>query len=83
MQKFVYEYVTKVYFGEGAAKEHLPDAVSGYGPNVMQAYDGGSVIDCCKIVAAQAKTDQDLWEMEMTDHQFPAEVLPMGWLFSK
>ena len=31
MQKFVYEYATKVYFGEGAAKEHLADAVSAYG----------------------------------------------------
>lgn len=136
MQKFVYEYATKVYFGEGAAKEHLAEAVSGYGANVMLAYGGGSVkkngiydevktiledagkkvvdfngimsnptyakvqegaklakekeidfivavgggsvIDCCKIVAAQAKTDKDLWEMEMTDHQFPADVLPMG-----
>ena len=136
MQKFVYEYVTKVYFGEGAAKENLADAVSGYGPNVMLAYGGGSVkkngiydeikkiledagkkvtdfsgimsnptyakvqegaelakkenidfilavgggsvIDCCKIVAAQAKTEKDLWEMEMTDHQFPTDVLPMG-----
>ena len=136
MQKFVYEYATKVYFGEGAAKEHLAEAVSGYGANVMLAYGGGSVkkngiydevktiledagkkvvdfngimsnptyakvqegaklakekeidfivavgggsvIDCCKIVAAQAKTDKDLWEIEMTDHQFPADVLPMG-----
>lgn len=136
MQKFVYEYATKVYFGEGAAKEHLAEAVSGYGQNVMLAYGGGSVkkngiydevkkiledagkrvtdfsgimsnptyakvqegaalakkeeidfilavgggsvIDCCKIVAAQAKTDKDLWEMEMTDHQFPAEAVPMG-----
>lgn len=136
MQKFVYEYATKVYFGEGAAKEHLAAAVSGYGENVMLAYGGGSVkkngiydevkkiledagkkvfdfngimsnptyakvqegaklakenkidfilavgggsvIDCCKIVAAQAKTDRDLWEMEMTDHQFPTDVLPMG-----
>lgn len=136
MQKFVYEYATKVYFGEGAAKEHLADAVSGYGENVMLAYGGGSVkkngiydevkkiledagkkvfdfngimsnptyakvqegaklakeekidfilavgggsvIDCCKIVAAQAKTDKDLWEMEMTEHQFPTDVLPMG-----
>ena len=136
MQKSVYEYATKVYFGEGAAKEHLAEAVSGYGANVMLAYGGGSVkkngiydevktiledagkkvvdfngimsnptyakvqegaklakekeidfivavgggsvIDCCKIVAAQAKTDKDLWEMEMTDHQFPADVLPMG-----
>ena len=136
MQKFVYEYATKVYFGEGAAKEHLAGAVSGYGQNVMLAYGGGSVkkngiydevkkiledagkrvtdfsgimsnptyakvqegaalakkeeidfilavgggsvIDCCKIVAAQAKTDKDLWEMGMTDHQFPAEAVPMG-----
>ena len=136
MQKFVYEYATKVYFGERAAKEHLAEAVSGYGQNVMLAYGGGSVkkngiydevkkfledagkrvtdfsgimsnptyakvqegaalakkeeidfilavgggsvIDCCKIVAAQAKTDKDLWEMEMTDHQFPTEAVPMG-----
>ncbi|MGI6008410.1 MAG: iron-containing alcohol dehydrogenase [Ruminococcus sp.] len=136
MQKFVYEYATKVYFGEGAAKEHLAATVSEYGENVMLAYGGGSVkkngiydevkeiledagkkvfdfngimsnptyakvqegaklakenkidfilavgggsvIDCCKIVAAQAKTDKDLWEMEMTDHQFPTDVLPMG-----
>ena len=136
MQKFVYEYATKVYFGEGAAKEHLAGAVSGYGQNVMLAYGGGSVkkngiydevkkiledagkrvtdfsgimsnptyakvqegaalakkeeidfilavgggsvIDCCKIVATQAKTDKDLWEMEMKDHQFPTEAVPMG-----
>ena len=43
MQKFVYEYATKVYFGEGAAKEHLAGAVSDYGQNVMLAYGGGSV----------------------------------------
>ena len=127
---------TKVYFGEGVAKEQLASAVSGYGEKVMLAYGGGSVkkngiydevkniladagkevfdfsgimsnptyakvqegaklakenkidfilavgggsvIDCCKIVAAQAKTEKDLWEMEMTDHQFPTDVLPMG-----
>ena len=136
MQKFVYEYATKVYFGAGAVKEHLAQAVSGYGQNVMLAYGGGSVkkngiydevkkiledagkkvfdfsgvmsnptyakvqegagmakkenidfilavgggsvIDCCKIVAAQTKTEEDLWEMEMTEHKFPTEVLPMG-----
>ena len=136
MQKFVYEYPTKVYFGEGAAKEHLAEAVSAYGQNVMLAYGGGSVkkngiydevkailegagkkvtdfsgimsnptyakvqegaalakkenidfilavgggsvIDCCKIMAAQAKTEEDLWEMEMTEHKFPTAVIPMG-----
>lgn len=46
MQKFVYEYATKVYFGEGAAKEYLADAVSGYGENVMLAYGGGSSQIC-------------------------------------
>ena len=136
MQKFVYEYATKVYFGEGAVKEHLAAAISGYGKNVMLAYGGGSVkkngiydevkkiledsgkkvtdwggimsnptyakvqegaqlakkehidfilavgggsvIDCCKITAAQAKTDKDLWEMEMNDHKFPTDMIPMG-----
>lgn len=43
MQKFVYEYATKVYFGEGAAKEHLAEAVSGFGERVMLAFGGGSV----------------------------------------
>lgn len=136
MQKFVYEYPTKVYFGEGAAKEHLAQALAPYGTNVLLAYGGGSVkkngiydevksilegagkkvfdfsgimsnptyakvqegaaiakkekidfilavgggsvIDCCKIVAAQGKTDEDLWEMEMTQHKFPTQVIPMG-----
>ena len=41
MQKFVYEYATKVYFGEGAAKEHLAAAVFGEGQKVMVAYGGG------------------------------------------
>ena len=43
MQNFTYEYPTKVYFGEGAAKEHLAEAVAGYGKNVMLAYGGGSI----------------------------------------
>ena len=38
MQSFVYEYATKVYFGEGAAREHLAQAVSGFGQNVLLAY---------------------------------------------
>ena len=43
MQSFVYEYATKVYFGEGAARKHLAQAISGFGQNVLLAYGGGSV----------------------------------------
>ena len=43
MQKFVYEYATKVYFGKGAAAEHLEEALAPYGKNVMLAYGGGSI----------------------------------------
>lgn len=136
MENFVYEYPTKVYFGKGAAKEHLGRALEAFGPNVLLAYGGGSlrkngiydeimkilkdagksvaefsgimpnptyakvqegaelarahhadlilavgggsVIDCCKIVAAQAKTADDIWEMEFTEHRFPTDFVPMG-----
>ena len=60
----------KVQEGAQIAKEKAVDYILAVG--------GGSVIDCCKIVAAQAKTDKDLWEMEFVDHQFPQAVIPMG-----
>ena len=60
----------KVQEGAKIAKES--------GIDYILAVGGGSVIDCCKIVAAQAKTDKDLWEMEFVDHQFPQAVIPMG-----
>ena len=135
MENFVYEYPTKVYFGKGAAKAHLPGILSACGPNVLLAYGGGSikkngvyeeitgilketgksiteftgimsnptwakvkegaglarenkvdlvlavgggsVIDCCKIVCAQAVTDEDLWELEMVQHKAPSAA-PMS-----
>ena len=43
MQNFVYEYPTKVYFGKGAAKDHLAGILKNYGPNVLLAYGGGSI----------------------------------------
>ena len=42
------------------------------------AVGGGSVIDCCKVVSAQAKSERDIWEMEFTAHVFPDEFVPMG-----
>lgn len=137
MQSFVYEYPTKVYFGKGALRAHLPAALSAFGPNVLLCYGGGSikasgvydavmnlldaagktvaefsgimpnptyakvqegaalarachadlilsvgggsVIDCCKIVAAQARTEEDIWEMEFgAPRRFPTDCVPLG-----
>lgn len=137
MENFVYEYPTKVYFGKGAARQHLANILSAYGPNVLLAYGGGSikkngvyeeitgilkengktvteftgimsnptwekvqegaalarenkidlvlavgggsVVDCCKVVCAQAVTDEDLWEVEMVRHSpLPVKPIPLG-----
>lgn len=137
MENFVYEYPTKVYFGKGAARQHLSNILSAYGPNVLLAYGGGSikkngvydeiagilkengktiteftgimsnptwekvregaklarenkidlvlavgggsVVDCCKVVCAQAVTDEDLWEVEMVRHGIPTgKPIPLG-----
>ena len=42
------------------------------------AVGGGSVIDCCKIISAQAKLDADIWELECVKHGQPKEFIPMG-----
>ena len=48
------------------------------GVDYILAVGGGSVVDCCKIVAAQAKTEKDLWEMEFVERQFPTDAIPIG-----
>ena len=45
----------KVQEGAVLAKEKNIDFILAVG--------GGSVIDCCKIVSAQAKLDKDIWEL--------------------
>ena len=49
-----------------------------YGIDFILAVGGGSVIDCCKIVSAQARLDEDIWDMQYTRHQFPTKFVPMG-----
>ena len=60
----------KVQEGAALARERDVDFILAVG--------GGSVIDCCKIVSVQAKTNRDVWTMEFTDHEFPTEGIPMG-----
>lgn len=60
----------KVQEGARLAKENHVDFILAVG--------GGSVIDCCKVVSAQAKLDADLWELEYTQGKMPTDFLPMG-----
>lgn len=60
----------KVQEGAGLARENHVDFILAVG--------GGSVIDCCKIVSAQAKLDEDIWEMENVKKNYPADFIPMG-----
>ena len=49
------------------------------GIDLVLAVGGGSVIDCCKIVCAQAVTDEDLWKVEMVRHGLPTGApIPLG-----
>ena len=44
MNDFVFTYPTAVYFGQGAAAKHLKGILASYGPKVMLAYGGGSIM---------------------------------------
>ncbi len=60
----------KVQEGAKLARENHVDLILAVG--------GGSVSDCCKIVSAQAKLDEDIWEMQTVRHTFPTEFIPLG-----
>ena len=60
----------KVQEGAKLARENNVDLILAVG--------GGSVSDCCKIISAQAKLDEDIWDMEMVKHTFPSRFIPLG-----
>lgn len=61
---------SKVQEGARLVREHKIDFILAVG--------GGSVIDCCKIVSAQALLDEDIWDMWYVHHRLPTEFIPMG-----
>lgn len=60
----------KVQEGTKVARDNKVDFILAVG--------GGSVIDCCKVISAQAKLDEDLWNFEYEKHCTPADFIPMG-----
>lgn len=48
------------------------------GVDFILAVGGGSVIDCCKVISAQALLDGDIWELEYSRGRFPTAGVPMG-----
>lgn len=60
----------KVREGAALAREKQVDFILAVG--------GGSVIDCCKVVSAQAVLEEDIWDMEYGKGQFPTAGIPMG-----
>ena len=48
------------------------------GVDFILAVGGGSVIDCCKVISAQAVLDEDIWNMEYGSGKFPTASIPMG-----
>ena len=48
------------------------------GVDFILAVGGGSVIDCCKVISAQAVIEEDIWEMEYKKGTFPTAGIPMG-----
>lgn len=60
----------KVQEGAALARKEKADTILAVG--------GGSVIDCCKIIAAQAKTEEDIWNMEFVRHKLPTDAIPLG-----
>ena len=47
------------------------------GVDLILAVGGGSVSDCCKVISAQAKLDEGIWELENAKRVYPSEFIPL------
>lgn len=60
----------KVQEGAALVRERQVDFILAVG--------GGSVIDCCKVISAQAVLDGDIWELEYSTGRLPTSGIPIG-----
>lgn len=60
---------SKVLEGAKIAKENNVDFILAVG--------GGSVMDCCKMVSAQACADEDIWKMEFVERKLPTKFIKL------
>lgn len=61
---------SKVLEGAKIAKENNVDFILAVG--------GGSVMDCCKMVSAQACADEDIWKMEFVERKLPTKFIKLA-----
>ncbi|MCR0410322.1 iron-containing alcohol dehydrogenase [[Clostridium] innocuum] len=54
------------------------ELVKKFDVDFILAVGGGSVIDCCKVISAQACLDEDIWEMEYKKGKFPTDGISIG-----
>lgn len=60
----------KVQEGAALARDEQVDFILAVG--------GGSAFDCCKVVSAQAKLDEDIDDFEHKQGKAPSAFIPMG-----
>ncbi len=42
--------------------------------DLILAVGGGSVVDCCKVIAAGAEVDEDIWSLQFEKHTVPEKM---------
>lgn len=61
---------TKLQEGAALARKEKIDFILAVG--------GGSVIDCCKVISAQAMLEKDIYDYEYQEGNIPTKGIPMG-----
>jgi len=79
------EFKTLIAFGDITPNPTYEKVLDGAriarqnGVDLILAVGGGSVIDCAKVIALQAVTDEDVWQSEIINKKIPKVTpIPLG-----